>query len=428
MERWKKLKNYAITFFLSDFSLEEEIEVLRRVFLINLMLIIGITFTFLLGSLAFIEKGYFLFLADLILFLLFIIVFFYLRKTKNYKLSSRIVIFINGIFFLYFILSGGVNNTAFVWAYVYPLISFFLLGTRNGLITSFLLIFFSVIGFLLTPYLDFITKYDTDLILRFVPSYITVVLITFVMEETRQIVQHRLFALNQKLRKANQFKTDILNITVHDLKNPLNTIQGVTEMMKEYELDNEENSTMLEVISRSSKSMLSLINDFLESSKIENEDFVLNKNNVQFGLVLSNVLHDLQSLALQKNQTIELNIISDPVISSEEYYLQKIIQNLVGNSIKYSEMNKRIIVELNKNGNFALFTVSDEGQGFSEQDKAKLFERFNKLSAKPTANESSSGLGLFIVKKLVDLHNGKIWLESKKGEGSKFFVQIPIAS
>jgi len=199
-------------------------------------------------------------------------------------------------------------------------------------------------------------------------------------------------------------------------------------MMKEYELDNEENSTMLEVISRSSKSMLSLINDFLESSKIENEDFVLNKNNVQFGLVLSNVLHDLQSLALQKNQTIELNIISDPVISSEEYYLQKIIQNLVGNSIKYSEMNKRIIVELNKNGNFALFTVSDEGQGFSEQDKAKLFERFNKLSAKPTANESSSGLGLFIVKKLVDLHNGKIWLESKKGEGSKFFVQIPIAS
>jgi len=206
MERWKKLKNYAITFFLSDFSLEEEIEVLRRVFLINLMLIIGITFTFLLGSLAFIEKGYFLFLADLILFLLFIIVFFYLRKTKNYKLSSRIVIFINGIFFLYFILSGGVNNTAFVWAYVYPLISFFLLGTRNGLITSFLLIFFSVIGFLLTPYLDFITKYDTDLILRFVPSYITVVLITFVMEETRQIVQHRLFALNQKLRKANQFK------------------------------------------------------------------------------------------------------------------------------------------------------------------------------------------------------------------------------
>ncbi len=422
---WTNIKKYFFNIISSGFSKESDIDILRRVYLLNLMLIFGMTFTALLGSVAFFSSGVFLGAADLILFMAFLAIMICLRKTKNLETAASMSVIISGFFFFSFLATGGINNTAFVWAYVYPLISFFLLGIKKGAWAAFALLFFSTVSFALSSQFDFLADYKTDLIIRFIPSYITVALVAFVMEKTRKIVQEKLISINGQLKKANQVKTDLLNMTVHDLKNPLNTIRSAAEMLGDTELTPDDKKELTGVIKNSSDSMLRIIERFLESSTIEDEKFKLQFEKLNLSEILSEEIISLQTLAAKKKQIISASIEDGIIILGEKTYTIKIFQNLIGNSIKYSPQNTEITVALSKINDSVLVEISDQGAGFSEEDKSKIFSRFQKLSAKPTGGEISSGFGLFIVKKLVDSHNGKIWLESEKGKGATFFIQFP---
>ena len=228
-------------------------------------------------------------------------------------------------------------------------------------------------------------------------------------------------------RKAERLQRELLSIAAHDLKNPITGIFGLSEIMTE-----EENIKSLKEmagrINKSSKKMLHIINQLMEVSTIDAGKMKLKINPVNMAELAQDVVESNRISAEMKNQNLKLKIESKPVIKVDKERMREVFDNLVSNAIKYSERGKKIEVIVKEASGKAHFEVKDEGQGLTEEDKFKLYGRFSRLSAQPTAGESSTGLGLSIAKMLVELHKGKIWAESEgRGKGSKFIAALDMS-
>ncbi|MBP7865305.1 MAG: hypothetical protein KA419_05085 [Acidobacteria bacterium] len=228
-------------------------------------------------------------------------------------------------------------------------------------------------------------------------------------------------------QEALRLKTDLMHMAVHDLKNPLQTILGYSELIPRRL---EEKGTVLRMsnsINLSADRMLNLINSLLKSAAIENGKITLNRRCVSLNRVLHEALEGNRVRSEGKNQRVEVETDPDVVVRGDEERLREVIDNLVDNAIKYAPPGTLIRVRLTRENGFALFRVQDEGPGLTEEDQKHLFESFHRLSAKPTGSEPSTGLGLSIVRKLVELHGGRVYAESTYGLGSVFVVELPLA-
>ena len=199
----EKLKKRFWNVISSGLPLEHDLEILRKICLINVIIIFGLFFLSALGTLAFVQKNPQLGTVDLTMLLFLLVLFIHLRKTKHIVLVARIGTISIGLFYLFLIAQGGVHNTAYVWSFTYSLIALFLLGIKLGTLLSFTLLGLSILIFLSGGKIPFIASYPTDLIIRFIPAYIATFLFAYVMEKARQIVQDRLANLNIKLKGAN---------------------------------------------------------------------------------------------------------------------------------------------------------------------------------------------------------------------------------
>lgn len=244
--------------------------------------------------------------------------------------------------------------------------------------------------------------------------------------ELYRLKNEDLARLNEELQQANQLKAELLAIAAHDLKNPLQTIMGFSHLIGEesQQLDSINRKAML--IRRASQKMLGLIQDLLQTAAIEAGKLELNRTKSDLGMLVKTVCENFYLMAQAKNQKLEVSVEEDCVVNVDVERIKEVIDNLIGNAIKYSPHEKtiRATVSKDKHGNVH-FSVQDEGQGLTEDDLKKLFGKFQRLSAKPTGGESSTGLGLSIVKQLVELHGGKIWAESEgKNKGATFTVEL----
>jgi hypothetical protein len=197
-----KLKQFFFHIIASNLPPDTDLEVLRKIYLLNLIILLGTIFLTLLGLLAFAQKAYMLFAADFLILLFLVWLFFYLRRTSYHSFVILIGTATTGIFYLFLVAHGGVSNTAFLWVYTYPLVALFLLGSRLGSLASFLLLGLMCIVFALGGSVTYFASYSVDLILRFTTSYITVTLFAFVMERVRLITQNRLRISNTRLGEA----------------------------------------------------------------------------------------------------------------------------------------------------------------------------------------------------------------------------------
>ncbi len=146
----------------------------------------------------------------------------------------------------------------------------------------------------------------------------------------------------------------------------------------------------------------------------------------KFSELASRVISTNRILATNKNQQLESDVEDDHCFVGDKTKMSEMMDNLINNAIKYSPKGKKIHVGLKKNGDKLVFKVTDEGLGMNEEDIKNTFKRFSKLSAKPTGNESSSGLGLWIVKEIVKKHKGEVFVESEgKNKGTTFTVELP---
>ncbi len=234
--------------------------------------------------------------------------------------------------------------------------------------------------------------------------------------------------LNKELSEANRLKTELLSIAAHDLKNPLQSILGFAELIKE-RVNDSFVQQYAQRIRNASERMVEMITLLLQDAAISQGKIALNLSEVNVSELCESVIEFYRTRAEEKSQLLETQVEPNCIVRADRQYLIQIIENLISNAIKYSPNEKRITVSLRRieSDKAIELAVSDEGQGLTEEDKSKLFGKFQRLSAKPTGNESSTGLGLAIVKELVELHHGKIWAESEgKDRGATFFVQIPI--
>ena len=230
------------------------------------------------------------------------------------------------------------------------------------------------------------------------------------------------------LKEANELKSDMLNIAAHDLKNPLNSIIGFSKILEGVLINEDDDiKEIVQHIKNSSENMLHLILELLNSTVIESGKIQLRRHVFDLSELVSAIIYQNRPLAEKKDQILEYNKVWDEYfyIDGDTSKIRESIENLINNAIKYSPFNSKIIVEIRRNSNFVQFKVTDHGPGLSEDDLTKIFGKFQRLSAQPTAGENSTGLGLYIAKQIIDLHDGRIWVESKIGKGTTFIIEFP---
>lgn len=234
---------------------------------------------------------------------------------------------------------------------------------------------------------------------------------------------------NEKLIKINNEKDEFVGIAAHDLKNPLFCIKGFSDIL----LSEAETLTVAEIkefssqIKLSSDQSLRIIYDLLDINAIEEGHINLNFEEFSVNNLINRVLTTFSLLTEEK----KINIIFDDKDSNKLVYsdidkVRQILDNLISNAIKFSPFGKQININVyDCKENCVCVAVKDEGPGLSDEDMKKLFTKFAKLSAKPTNNEISTGLGLSIVKKYAQLLKGDVSCESTLGEGAVFILELP---
>ncbi len=228
------------------------------------------------------------------------------------------------------------------------------------------------------------------------------------------------------LKEANEFKKEVIGIAAHDLRNPLNAIMGFTNIIEE----NAGDSKIFEFTSMINEMVLqmdALVSELLNSAADDLTEISLEKKGFDLLELLQHIHNGFIPTAAKKNQQIrfENKNGTGTFIKADRNKLREVFENLISNAIKYSETKKEIFIRLKHDYDFFVIEIEDEGLGFTKDDLTKIFGKFQRLSSRPTGNETSNGLGLYIVKKIIDLHKGKIEVRSEKNKGSLFAVHIP---
>lgn len=232
---------------------------------------------------------------------------------------------------------------------------------------------------------------------------------------------------NQALFDLSRQKSQLLSIAAHDLRNPLTAITTTAEMIIARSDQPESVIQRAEFIRSASIRMVQTINSLLDLTAIEDGKMELTKSEFNLPDVLRFVTEANHIMAEKKQISVRLHLPAGsrlPVFA-DEAKIQLVLENLLSNAIKFSPSGSMVELGLNRVETGYQIWIRDEGPGFSEDDQKRLFGRFEKLSARPTAGEHSSGLGLSISAELIRMHNGIITLESKPGEGACFTISLP---
>ncbi len=238
------------------------------------------------------------------------------------------------------------------------------------------------------------------------------------LSEKNEQIQTQILELNA----LNIEKNEMIGIVAHDLKNPLTSALSVSELLRSEEITVNQRE-YLSYIKKSLNKMNSLVAKILEIKVLESSSFKTNYSNVDLKQVTEQVISALKIQSDSKKIRIVADL-DEVVASLDRSLIVQIIDNLLSNAIKFSNHNTKVHVTLKDENQTIRFEIDDEGPGIMEEDKPKLFQKFQKLNARPTDGESSTGLGLSIVKKYVEAMKGKVWCESEFGKGAKFIVEF----
>jgi len=231
-------------------------------------------------------------------------------------------------------------------------------------------------------------------------------------------------AFNAKLKALNDEKDRYLGIAAHDLRNPLSSTRGLSELLLETTLEPDQRE-FLETIHRTSDEMLALVNDLLDTSVIESGKLDLRRADCDVSKLLRQRIRLLEPYARSKQIVLAVDAIAGQRANIDASRFAQVVDNLISNAIKFSPLATTVDVSQRFSGTVFTFAVQDHGPGISDADKKLLFRTFQKLSARPTAGERSTGLGLAIVKKIIDAHGGRIEVDDTPGGGTRFTVTMP---
>lgn len=234
---------------------------------------------------------------------------------------------------------------------------------------------------------------------------------------------------NQKILEADRIKNEFLSNMSHELRTPLNAIIGLSETlsMEIFGKLNEKQAEYVEDIHSSGRHLLCMINDLLDLSKIESGKMELNREIFDVKTSIEEAICIVKPLAEKKSINLSIDTGKKNLkLNADRRKFHQILYNLLSNAIKYTKENGNIYLKLFVKNDIIEFSIKDDGIGIAPEDHEKIFEKFQQVKTDCHESTSSTGLGLTITKELIEMHGGKIWVESDIGKGANFIFALPI--
>ena len=237
--------------------------------------------------------------------------------------------------------------------------------------------------------------------------------------------------VEENLKEINKVKSEFLRRASHELKTPLISIKGFSDLilaLHEDQLDTPIISKLNE-INDGCERLQNIINNLLKASRLESPDLKPKLQKEDLSFLIKFCVHELESLAERRKQSIKLNIDSELYANIEKEEIHDVLSNLLTNAIKYTPSMGKIEIKTESKENFVVVSVKDSGIGFTEKQKTKIFQQFGKIERYGQGLDlgiDGTGLGLYISKRIVESHGGQIWMESEgKNKGASFYFTLP---
>lgn len=317
-------------------------------------------------------------------------------------------------------------------------------GTGPGLLAVLLscaaLIYFYIVPFLHLSFLDF----DAGLFFQVLPFAIESLAVVFIiwqlkkarqreleMTQTARDHAERLVEVNEQLKEANQLKDFFLSVASHELKTPITTIRGEAQLalrrLNKLGESLPEAAAFRGVLSKVDEQTIrltNLVNDLLHLSSLRSKKLELDTQPCNLNEICARAVEEQ---CLLSKRSINL-ILPSPAIQlqADPARLGQVMTNLINNALKYSPVESEVSVEVRREQDIAHIEVRDAGQGIPPEQLASIFKPFFRTEEARASTVSGTGLGLAICKEIIDQHHGRIWCESTVGQGSTFFVELPL--
>ncbi|MES2655086.1 MAG: tetratricopeptide repeat-containing sensor histidine kinase [Bacteroidota bacterium] len=262
---------------------------------------------------------------------------------------------------------------------------------------------------------------------------IAVIVLSFLIYKAQKniknanLLKEEITKKNKELEILNKQKDYILATVAHDLRGPIGNISSITSFIEEETVLSEDNKNFIKLINQSVDLSLNIISDLVDAIALDNKTMLLKQDKILLKETIETVLRMLQTQINKKEISIHTDYFDGLEIKGDKNLIIRVFFNIISNAVKFGRKNTEIAIEtILFDENNVLIKIIDNGIGIEEEHLAAIFEPFTALSKKGTAGEKSTGLGLSIAKKIVELHHGRIWVESKLDEGSTFNVVLPL--
>lgn len=229
----------------------------------------------------------------------------------------------------------------------------------------------------------------------------------------------------EELKTLNSEKNRLLGMVAHDLRGPIYNITGITQLM-EATMEGQD-MQMIDLIKKSCENALDVINDLLEAAHFDNYGHEIAKEDANICEIIRSAINIYENRANQKGITINFNAAEEKIIANvNKEKINRLVGNLVSNAIKFSYPKGKVTITAAAQSNKVLITITDEGMGIKEEFRDIIFDKFTQAKRHGTGGEKPVGLGMSIVKQIVDSHKGRIWFESSENKGTTFYVELPL--
>ncbi|MBL7999752.1 MAG: hybrid sensor histidine kinase/response regulator [Candidatus Kapabacteria bacterium] len=233
---------------------------------------------------------------------------------------------------------------------------------------------------------------------------------------------------NDTLRSLQHSREQVVRMAVHDLQNPLNNLDAILGELLKMSNEQPDITELLDIARQSSQMMRSLVEDMLSIAVLSKPDMNVRRDSIEIATLLRSSARAFASSAEQKNIWLNVEVEDNiPMMEADAIHLRKALDNLVSNAVKYTQPGGAVTLRAHLVPGYVIMEVKDSGLGMSEDDIRNAFQEFTRLSAQPTGNETSTGLGLYIVKKIIELHHGDVSIHSPgHGKGTTFTITLPL--